>query len=543
MNINLFPPVMLGNLLNNAYFSPLHRILYVATPKVACTSIKWWFADLVDIRNSIERSFGSRESDPELIIHDLFARVAPEFTGANIAGLEDAIDSSDYFKFCVVRNPYTRVFSAWQSKWLVRESLQSGKFNNKAFDFDVIESFDDIISMFELFLRQVANVTSSGYFDVHVAQQSSLLEPKLINYSVVARIEDYSLLNKSLASHIGPTFHSPFSGKHSNVSLLPYSSAWISNAAANLIREIYARDFELFGYDKSVPRGNEELSKDAISVALRSISLLRNRNIRIGELNAELSTFQKDINRASECEVKVYLSEIVNGIPQAYSESRGFAITYPISDKRQTLHLSLPLDLKPLARIRLDPANRPVVIWLHRLTLEQADGSELWTWNGDENAFVDIAGLILRSCADGLQILCLNDDPHFDLAVPVDVLASLRINSCLVVELTPLSITKVISEVLIQNERLIANLRAEFSKREPLKNHPTLPAFPDTPMPHLANDIEMISSMLKNTLDRRDQTIARQAMQLKQMREQLLRAEAQLDLLKDVMLGGPDDQL
>ena len=53
---------------------------------------------------------------------------------------------------------------------------------------------------------------------------------------------------------------------------------------------------------------------------------------------------------------------------------------------------------------------------------------------------------------------------------------------------------------------------------------------------HLASDLESIVSLLKNTLACRDQTMVQQSMQFKKMHGELLRAEAQLDLLKDLML-------
>ncbi|MBE1424579.1 SAM-dependent methyltransferase [Desulfomicrobium macestii] len=256
----------------------------------------------------------------------------------------------------------------------------------------------------------------------------------------------------------------------------------------------------------------------------------------------EVQTMDLLSQRNGVSEARLYISEIVDEELQAYSESRGAAVLYPVSGQRQVLRLPMPADLNPLACIRLDPANRPMAMWIHGLALEKVDGSELWRWNGDARTCVNIGGLSIRNEADGLLLLCLNDDPQFDLDLPGDVLARMPANACLVIDVTPQPLTDVIAEVLRKNDRLIADLRADLSKREPLKSLP-LSAVPDTPTLHLANDIEMISSMLKNTLDRRDQTIARQAMQLKQMREQLLRAEAQLDLLKDVMLGGPDDQL
>lgn len=59
-----------------------------------------------------------------------------------------------------------------------------------------------------------------------------------------------------------------------------------------------------------------------------------------------------------------------------------------------------------------------------------------------------------------------------------------------------------------------------------------------SPALHFAEDLANLGSLINRTLSGRDKTIALQSMQLNKMREELLRTEAQLDLLKDVMFGG-----
>ena len=52
-NIEDWPAIDKGKLLAylgcNSYCSEYNKLLYVATPKVACTSLKWWFADYVGL--------------------------------------------------------------------------------------------------------------------------------------------------------------------------------------------------------------------------------------------------------------------------------------------------------------------------------------------------------------------------------------------------------------------------------------------------------------------------------------------------------------
>ncbi len=237
------------------------------------------------------------------------------------------------------------------------------------------------------------------------------------------------------------------------------------------------------------------------------------------------------------CEVRLYLSEIVEGVSQKYMQSRSIATTYTVSSQRQTQRLPMPTDLKLLARIELDPANRPVALWLHRLAFLQEDGSELWRWNGDVGLIVNVVGLAVRAGAEGLLLLSLHNYPQFDLTVPGDVLASLAANASLLVELTPRPLLEVCSEVLRQDDRLIAELRGDLLKSWSLGT-PSLPTGSATSTMQVASDLENIASLLKNSLARRDQTIAQQSMHLEKMREEKLRAEAQLDLLKELNESG-----
>lgn len=214
-----------------------------------------------------------------------------------------------------------------------------------------------------------------------------------------------------------------------------------------------------------------------------------------------------------ECEARLYFSEIVDGVPQPYVQSSSQATTYPVSNQRQTLRLQMPADFKPLARIRLDPANRPVALWLHHLALVQADGSELWRWNGDFGSFLNIGGLVSRIGPDGLLLLSLNDDPWFDLAIEDAVLVNIAASTSVVVEMTPRTLLEVVAEVVYQDGLLIAESQAKLKDAR----------------------IEMT---------RRDQTISEQSMQIRAMQDELLRAEAQLELLKDLMLDNREkDQL
>ena len=290
----------------NAYLSTSYKLLYISTPKVACTSLKWWFASLEGYAKALSEYKESGESDPDLVVHDSFHKVAPHITGLESEALVPALLSEDYFRFAVVRNPYKRIFSAWQSKLLLQEPLQSQPYLECDFFRHPIDSVADIRSSFEGFLEHLAFKEAPDYLDVHWTPQADLLRPDLISYTKLAQIEDLHDLNTALFEHLGPHFANPFSSRRTNESLLPFSREWISERAAELIRMLYARDFEMFGYENHLPDSQKESSAVAPDIALQAVKLIRARhqmltntrlasNRKVNQLNGTINEFTRDV--------------------------------------------------------------------------------------------------------------------------------------------------------------------------------------------------------------------------------------------------------
>ena len=285
-------------LAENSFCSDQYKLLYVATPKVACTSLKWWFAKLEGYAESIAARTDSSESSPELIIHDTFYKVAPDVTGLTPEELLKALSSDDYFRFAVVRNPYKRIFSAWQSKLLLREPLQIQPYISYDFFHQPIECASDIALAFEGFLKHLASHEAPNYRDAHWAPQIDILRPDLISYTKLAQIENLHELRSALAEHVGLGFQDPFSLRATNESLISYSPEFITDRAAELIRSLYAQDFKLFGYDNKKPASKEKFSDEQLKVALKAISLIRGRHQRLVETRSELDAQVTSLNQA-----------------------------------------------------------------------------------------------------------------------------------------------------------------------------------------------------------------------------------------------------
>lgn len=288
----------------NSYLSLRHKLLYVATPKVACTSLKWWFASLEGCEEALRSARVSHETDPDLVVHDTFHIVAPQVTGLLPEALVEALTATDYFRFALVRNPFRRTFSAWQSKILLREPLQSEAYSLRDFVLHPIGNLGDISFAFERFLEHLAAEEAPLARDVHWMPQAEILRPDLINYSMLVKIEDTAALSQALRQRLGQGVEDPFATKRTNESLIPYLPELITPRSFELIQSIYAADFRVFGYDTGVPVGKAIFSPEQCDVAIQAISMLRGRHQRFAEIRSanesRLSALDEDVRARDE---------------------------------------------------------------------------------------------------------------------------------------------------------------------------------------------------------------------------------------------------
>lgn len=280
-------------------------------------------------------------------------------------------------------------------------------------------------------------------------------------------------------------------------------------------------------------RGGLGLNRPIYFLALASNGALPELGVSVFESHQTKNIFK---SAPAVREIRVYFA--CDG-DAGYEQARSHGVSYPENSERQSITLCLSASSK-INKIRLDLSSAPSANLLHGISLQQGDGSVFWEWDGANSLFTNIGGITIRSIHSGLMFLCWNNDPHFDLVLPPDVLARLQSNARLVVELTPRPLLEVCADVLRQDDRLIADLRADAT-RDSIVGASAACAEVQTRSTNFSKDLENVAALLKSILAQRDQTIVEQSMQIRAMRDELLRAEAQLDLLKDVLLGGREE--
>jgi hypothetical protein len=211
-------------------WSILYKYIYVETPKVACTKIKHVLqsAELNSISDLDQNIIHNRKLSPLL---------APS---VNIQDFESALNNENYFKFCFVRNPFSRALSAWLDKFVYNHDERNRLLPSLGFPLGAEPSFHDFLCAIK--------ERSDGDRDIHWASQNFLLSPSKVHYSFVGRFEnfkrdfsiigDYLKINKFLS--FSDTKHSTNAGA--------LISSHFGKEETKLVQLIYEPDFLSFGY-------------------------------------------------------------------------------------------------------------------------------------------------------------------------------------------------------------------------------------------------------------------------------------------------------
>ena len=237
-----------------------HKAVYCVVPKSACTSRK---AFILNITGKVEPKDQERLHD---LAHNLeyYANIGLRYLDSYTPAEREYILRT-YFKFLVVRNPYTRLLSAYdnkfkgasaQSSWyhehmgeyIVNEYRNHGKTVENVKGDDV--SFKELVEMLSN-----PNEHSDQRYDPHFWNMHASCYPCLVDYDYIAKVEtmeyDSDVIIKKLVPKVD--IHLPFLNKnnknlherdyvHAAYSTLP--DALLTNLSA-----VYYKDMEVFGYE------------------------------------------------------------------------------------------------------------------------------------------------------------------------------------------------------------------------------------------------------------------------------------------------------
>jgi hypothetical protein len=277
------------------------RLFYVPVPKAGCTALLWSLARLARIRENEFADSSGREVSRLLTIHDLSRWPKPfRFGERPPDDREHVLGADDWFRFTVVRHPYRRLWSAWQSKILLAEPQFIEKFSSQPWFPGPVRSAAEVLTAFRAFLDALREDPDLVRSDVHWAPQVELIEYQNVSYDHIGQIEKIGKTLDRIREHLSETKGAVLPElPRNNVGALQYADELFTEADVRFLAEMYAEDMRVFGYEppqgealgSSVP-GSWTSTADTLAPALEE---LRQRNERVADLYQLLWARRQDL--------------------------------------------------------------------------------------------------------------------------------------------------------------------------------------------------------------------------------------------------------
>jgi hypothetical protein len=272
------------------------KAVYVSVPKAACTSLKWLVADLQgESQEHFARSL-SREVSRAMCIHrremwqhtPMLHKLSPD-------ELAEISPDDGWFVYTVVRHPSARLFSGWQSKFLLREPRWVHDFGDAPWFPRTPASTSDVVEDFGAFVRELDSRRDHPIMrDRHFMPQVELVRADRVPYDRVYGTREIPRLLEDLEAHLRRQgWDGQLRLRRSNETPLAPVEALFPPDVTVAIERLYGKDFAAFGYGDVRPDG---LDPDGAypERAFAEIERLVERGERIGDLALRAQELRRD---------------------------------------------------------------------------------------------------------------------------------------------------------------------------------------------------------------------------------------------------------
>ncbi len=235
----------------NTWVLPEHKVVYVSAAKVACTTLKWMVADLAGEDHRHIDTVASGMQSRLMTIHPGRARfqrvrAVHQMSAAEVAEISP---ENGWFVFAALRDPWSRLWSAWQSKFLVRANRYVRNYAEDPFFPRVPTQASDVVEDFARFVELRPWVTDPRLQkDLHFRPQVRALQPELIPFSRIYDLRDFATMTADLHTHLqGLGKDQELYVPRANETPLGLTREAMGHGVKESIEELYAEDFAAFG--------------------------------------------------------------------------------------------------------------------------------------------------------------------------------------------------------------------------------------------------------------------------------------------------------
>ena len=263
------------------------KLVYVPVPKAACTSMLW---TLADVQQETAEPLGIATSAAvtrSLLVHEpaFWRRTAllhtlPEAEWSRIQG------DAEWLIFTITREPVGRLWSAWQSKLLMREPRFAGAFGDRSWFPRIPRSPRDVVEDFRRFVEALGDDEALLRADRHWQPQVELLALDRVGFTHVGTTAAYARTLDVVERHLaGQGWRGPLASRHENATLIGVDALGaVDEDTRRAIESIYADDMRGLGYAGRTAPSAGAVDEQAAHLLVAGVREIVARHERVGDL-------------------------------------------------------------------------------------------------------------------------------------------------------------------------------------------------------------------------------------------------------------------
>ncbi len=230
-----------------ALVAPRLRVMYLPTPKAACTTIKTLLA-------TAEGTHQPAMADRLAVMHVSRAQTIhhPQVHGlTRLSELsprerQAVLTSPDWLRVASIRDPIARAYSAWENRIFMRAHRRSAELIELAHDVHTNGSID-LAASFAHFAKALGEHADVFMSDHHFRSQTSLVHPAVVDYGRLVRVDQPGEID-ALARLLSERSGKQLTATRLNEGLGVKVDRVCDVHTANRLMATYATDYETFGF-------------------------------------------------------------------------------------------------------------------------------------------------------------------------------------------------------------------------------------------------------------------------------------------------------
>jgi len=258
----------LPEMLGYALVAPRIKVLYVPTTKVACSTLKLLMSQIEGCYNDdAKRIVISPNISQEQTIHSYLVHGLTRFFDLKPKKRWEILNSDEWLRVGALRDPLARAYSSWENRVLLRAPGTPQEIFDRCPDV-LVDGRVDVTASFKHFAKELHADLETFIQDDHFRPQYNTLYSDQVEYHHLARVDVpgelqqlADVLNKRGGTNVS------LARLNSGIGIKPHQV--YDTETARLVTEVYARDFEWYGFEKKTyPESTTPLVLDQLQQSL-----------------------------------------------------------------------------------------------------------------------------------------------------------------------------------------------------------------------------------------------------------------------------------